>query len=94
MSLNLGAIRYVVSNTKYKKKGLFSGQWVERSPEEMFMMQQLPPACHSKYITNDYLLNANVKFDGCTCCSTLPSISIPLTVIPLTHAESYGFTEP
>ena len=66
----------------------------ERDPETMFMLRQIAPACHSRHIANDYVLNVNVKFDGCTCCSTLPSISVPLTIIPLTHMESYGFLEP
>jgi hypothetical protein len=58
------------------------------------MLSQLAPATHSHYITNEYVLNVNVKYDGCTCCSGLPNISIPLTVIPMTHQESYGFQEP
>ena len=96
MTLNLGAIRYTCNPTKTKKNpGLFSGSTVvNRSPEEIFMKTQMAPACHSHHITNEYFLNVNVKFDGCTCCETLPSISIPLTVIPLTHMASYGFLEP
>jgi hypothetical protein len=58
------------------------------------MLSKLPPACHSKHIKNDYVLNVNVKYDGCTCCSNLPCISVPLTIIPDTHQESYGFVEP
>jgi hypothetical protein len=94
MVLDLGRIKYAVSPNKKKKTGLLSSTVVERSPEEIFLLSQLAPACHSKYITNTYTLNVNVKYEGCTCCSSLPSISIPLTIIPLTHQESYGFTEP
>jgi hypothetical protein len=40
------------------------------------------------------VLRVFVKFDGCTCCSKLPTIEVPLTIIPETHMESYGFLEP
>ena len=85
MVLPLETIKFHPTPTKYKKKGLFSGKIVDRSPEEMFLMSQLAPAANGKYIKNSYELNANVKFDGCTCCSKVPSISVPLTIIPLTH---------
>ena len=91
MVLDLGRIKYIVSPTKTKKNGLMSTVTKERPPEEIFLMSQLAPACHGKYIENTYTLNVNVKYDGCTCCATLPSISVPLTVIPLTHMDSYGF---
>ena len=94
MTLNLANIRYNVSQMKTKRKGIFSSQQVPRPPEEIFMMSQLAPATHSHYITNDYVLNVNVKFDGCTCCAALPNISVPLSVIPMTDAASYGFQEP
>jgi hypothetical protein len=94
MVLDLGQIRYVVSPTKKKKSGLLSSKTVERPPEEIFLMSQLAPACKGRYIDNRYELNVNVKYDGCTCCSSLPSISVPLTIIPMTHQESYGFQEP
>ena len=60
----------------------------------MFLLVNLAPASHSHHIQNDYELNVNVKYDGCTCCSSVPNISIPLTVIPMTHQETYGFMEP
>jgi hypothetical protein len=94
MTLNLANIRYTVDHMKTKRKGVFSSQQVPRQPEEIFMMSQLAPATHSHYINNDYVLNVNVKYDGCTCCGSLPNISVPLTVIPMTHEESYGFKEP
>lgn len=96
MALNFANIRYVVEAMKRKKKpGLFAGsEMIPRSPEEIFMLGQLSPATHSKHISNDYFLNVNVKFDGCTCCSSVPNISVPLTIIPLTNPETYGFVEP
>ena len=94
MSLDLGTIKYYVEPTKKKKTGILSSTTVPRSPEEIFMLSQLAPACHSRYITNNYQLNVNVKYDGCTCCSSLPSFSVPLTIIPLTDNSVYGFTEP
>jgi hypothetical protein len=44
-------------------------------------------------IANDYILNVKQVYDGCTCCANLPEISVPCTIIPLTHQASYGFTE-
>jgi len=84
MQLNLDTIKYIVEATRSKKK-------IPRAPEELFMLSNLAPACHSAHIKNDYFLNVNVKYDGCTCCSSLPNISIPLTVIPMTHMDTYGF---
>jgi len=96
MTLDLAGIKYVVNNMKRKKNpGIFSGHsMVPRSPEEIFMLSQLAPACHSRFIKNEFFLNVNVKYDGCTCCSSVPNISVPLTVIPLTNPTTYGFTEP
>jgi hypothetical protein len=87
MTINLQTINYQINNMRKKRNR-------ERDPETMFMLRQIAPASHSRHIANDYVLNVNVKFDGCTCCSVLPSISVPLTIIPLTHMDSYGFLEP
>jgi hypothetical protein len=84
MTLNLDSIKYRVDNMRSKRK-------IPRNPEEILLLTNMAPACHSQHIRNDYSLNVNVKYNGCTCCSAVPSISIPLTVIPLTHMESYGF---
>jgi len=67
---------------------------VDRQPEEVFMLSQMAPGAHGRHFSNDYELNVYVHYDGCTCCSSIPSISVPLTVIPMTHPESYGFVEP
>lgn len=82
---------------KIKSGGFFSSDhsiMIPRPPEEIMMLSQMPSAVHSDMITNEFFLNANIKYDACTCCASLPSISIPLTVIPMTHMESYGFMEP
>ena len=57
------------------------------------MLENLAPATHSPLIANDYVLDVKVKYDGCTCCADLPQISVPCSVIPLTHQASYGFSE-
>jgi len=95
MTLNFSAIRYVVTTQKRKKKPgtLMSTHLVDRTPEELFMLGQLAPACHSPHITNEYFLQVVVKFDGCTCDPS-PAISIPLTIIPQTDMNIYGFPEP
>lgn len=85
MHLNLDSIKYAYAN---------DASGIQHTPEEIFMLSNLAPACHSPHVSNDYFLNVNVKYDGCTCCSAVPSISLPLTVIPMTHMGSYGFAEP
>ena len=74
MQLNLAAIQYTCNG--FKRKKLFGGAPKARAPEEVFMLTQMAPASHSRYISNDYFLNVNVKYTACNCCSTLPSISI------------------
>lgn len=78
---------------KYKVNPIRQTGNKQRSPEEMFMMQQMAPAVHSRHIKNDYYLQASVSYDGCIC-GNMPQIRIPLTVIPMTHMDSYGFLEP
>ena len=87
MQLNLAAVQYTCNHMK-RKRGK------ARTPEEIFMLSQMAPACHSRYTTNDYYLNVNVKYNATNCCSKLPDISIPLTVIPMTNPATYGFLEP
>jgi hypothetical protein len=87
MTINMADIRFEPPPHRAKKN-------LPRSPEHMFMLSGLPPACHSRLIDNDYVLNCNVSFDGCTCCSSVPSISVPLTIIPLVHMETYGCAGP
>ena len=58
----------------------------------MFLLGNMAPATHAHEITNEYFLNANIKYDGCTC-GVGPSISIPMSVIPVT-TPSYNFDEP
>lgn len=86
MTLNMADISYSPPQQRAKR-----GK--PRCPEHMFMLSRLAPACHSTFIHNDYTLNANVKFDGCVC-SGQPSISIPLTVIPLMHMDNYQYVGP
>ena len=62
MTLNLDAIKYRVDGMRSKKR-------IQRNPEEIFMLSNLAPACHSQHVRNEYCLNVNVKYDGCTCCS-------------------------
>jgi hypothetical protein len=52
----------------------------------------LAPATHAFQATNTYRLDLNVNLDG--CCSEIPDISVPLTIIPLTCNTSEGFIEP
>lgn len=93
MQLNLGNITYPVQADK-KKKG-DKKTMVPRSVEEMFEMAHMAPACHSKYIKNDYVLNVNIQYAVCKCCCTQPpNINVPMTIIPLTNPATYGFQQP
>ena len=65
-----------------------------RTPEEVSMLRNVAPATHSMHIKNTYELNVNVKFSGLDCCSSHPSISVPMTIIPLQDPAVYGFPEP
>jgi hypothetical protein len=53
----------------------------------------VPPETSCDLIECRYVLNANVKYGGCTC-SENPSISVPLTIIPRGNPAVYGFMEP
>ena len=63
MTLNMADLSF--SPPAQKKMSKYGG--IPRSPEHMFLLSRLAPACHSTFIHNDYTLNANVKFDGCVC---------------------------
>ena len=84
MVLELGSIKYDVSETKKVSTGLTTCKIVDRSPEEKFLLSHLAPACHGKFLTNEYRLVAEVHYDGCCICKSDKSISsVPLTIIPL-----------
>jgi hypothetical protein len=53
----------------------------------------MAPASNGHYISNNYELVMDVRLDAC-CCPTVPKVSVPLTVIPVCPAASYGFMEP
>ena len=91
LSINLANIVKTVTSTRMVTQP--NGTKIEesRSPEEIQQLSQLPPACHSEFIKNDYFLNVKVIYG---CCSTSQSILLPLTIIPLTEPYSYGFLEP
>jgi hypothetical protein len=64
----------------------------------MFLLSQLPPATHSRSdrmtITNEYFLNATLNYEGSCCTSNKPSLSLPLTIIPINNDALFGFIEP
>jgi len=64
-----------------------------RAPEHIYLLSSMAPACHSCFIANDYVLNCNIKFSGCVCGGQ-PSISIPLTVIPMMYSQYYNYVGP
>ena len=89
MELNLNEIRYEVPKQKKKK-----GQMKPISREDAFMMAGLQPACHAKYISNEYFLCVLVDFDDCACCLDLPDSRMPMTIIPFIDPTCFGFQPP
>lgn len=61
------------------------------SPEDIFLMSGVQPACHSRHIVNHYELVCELSYDACTCCDELPDAQIPLTIIPMVNPMCYGF---
>tara|TARA_B110000285_G_scaffold221133_1_gene273686 strand:- start:106 stop:444 length:339 start_codon:yes stop_codon:yes gene_type:complete len=93
MSLDLNHIHYVINNNKFTSRGWNTGRRsLPRSAEEIFQLSHLAPATHAYQCRNTYRLDLNVNLDG--CCSAVPDISVPLTIIPLTCNMSEGFIEP
>lgn len=83
MELDLGEITYEVKPEKKKKgKSKLANTKVPTSPEEKFLMSQLPPATHSKYIQNDYEINVHAKYRMMNCGGKVPKVSVPMTIIP------------
>lgn len=67
MDINLAGIKYEVQMERKKK-----GQTVNLSPEDVFLMSGIQPACHSRHIFNQYELVCELSYDACTCCDELP----------------------
>lgn len=66
----------------------------KRSPEEMFLLQNVPMPVHSSHLENDVYIKIMVDHDGCICCEDYPAVMVPLSVIPMGSPESYGMQEP
>jgi hypothetical protein len=89
MHIELGKLTKPLESILMSKK---NGK--QRTPEEVTMLRNVPPATSSMHIKNTYELNVNVKFSGLDCCSAHPSISVPMTIIPIQDPAVYGFPEP
>lgn len=60
-------------------------------PEDIFMMQQMQPACHGHHVTNEYHLAVRCSYEGCTCCAGLPHAKIPMSIVPVVNPQLYGY---
>jgi hypothetical protein len=89
LNVDLKSIRY---NAPTERK--VKGQMKPMSKEDIFMIQNIQPACHAHHITNEYFLVVKTSYDGCTCCSGLPHAKIPLNIVPVVNPECYGFQAP
>ena len=98
MTLNLATCKYKGPELgpKYKKnKETGEKTEVERSPEEKFLLNHIPPATEGAFIKNEYFLMVKLKYDSnFDCCSEHPTALVPLTIIPLGDPSVYGFPEP
>ena len=89
LNMDLSKIKFEVSGEKKKK-----GQNKKLSPEDVWLMAGIQPACHSKNIKNEYFICVELDFKGCTCCSDVPDVKTPLTIVPLVNPECFGFKPP
>lgn len=88
MTVDLSKIKYEVqTDVKDKKKG---GK-KKLSPEDRFQMASIQPACHGKYVKNEYVLVCECSYDGCTCCSDLPDSKSKISIVPMVNPECFGF---
>ena len=86
MDVHLDKIKYEVQEFA-KKKGVQK----KISPEDVYLMAGIQPACRGKHCTNEYFLCVEVKYDGCVCCVDLPDSRMPLTIVPLVNPMCFGF---
>lgn len=86
MDVQLDKIKYEVQEFS-KKKGVQK----KISPEDVYLMAGIQPACHAKHCRNEYFLCVEVKYDGCVCCVDLPDSRMPLTIVPLVNPACFGF---
>lgn len=91
MCLDLSKIKYEVQDSVKDKK---TGKKKKLSPEDSFQMASIQPACHGKYIKNEYHLVVQCSYDGCTCCSNLPDSDSQITIVPMVNPACFGFTAP
>ena len=94
MRLDLAQTKMSVKPTKKKITNFYEkNKLVPRSPEEIYFLSQLPPACDAKHSSIKYLLSVKLKYDG-MCFGKLPHVQIPLSILPETKLEAHGFQEP
>ena len=91
MTCDLNKIHYEVQADKKNKK---TGLRKPLTKEDRFMMSSIQPACHGKWIHNEYHLIVKCEYDGCTCCSNLPDSDMKMTIVPMINPECFGFQPP
>lgn len=89
VEINLAKIKKTVKATK-KKHGVIK----DVSPEDMWQMQGVQPACHSKGLTNDYYLCCEAQYSGMVCYVNLPDARMPFTIVPTVNPASFGHSIP
>eukprot|EP00347_Sterkiella_histriomuscorum_P001387 403372231 len=89
LEVDLNSIRYPAPETKKKH-----GKVVPVSLEDAFQMSQMQPACHGHLVRNEYFIAVRTDFEGCTCCTTFPSVKTPLVVLPIVNPQCFGFAAP
>lgn len=91
MVLDLSKIKYEVTDSVKDKK---TGHKKKLSPEDSFQMASIQPACHGKWIKNEYHLVVQCHYDGCICCVNLPDSDSQITIVPMVNPACFGFQAP
>ena len=60
----------------------------------MFQLSNLAPGTDSKHFKISYRMNMNMKYDGCTCGTEFPDVSLPLSIIPVVNEETFNIPKP
>ena len=94
MMLNLAEYRSNASPTRSKMVSMFNWEEKKRSPEEMFLLNNISMPVHSNHLVNDIYMKIMVDHEGCICCDDYPAVMVPVSIIPMGSPESYGMVEP
>ena len=98
VSFNLASARKIISKTKEKKRKDENGKKVkvtiDRSPEEIMLMSNIPSFSHSKFLDNEISVVVRALYSSKMVTSEAPKVVFPITVLPAPQDVTYGFLAP